>query len=110
MQNSIYMNKILKNLKNKEAYLRRKLLQLKQWERVINILRSRAAKSNDKNKTELRHHIGKILVQKARTEHKLKQLQEAGDGKWDDCKIGFELSSGDLRDAILKASSRQNNN
>ena len=106
MQNSINMKKILKNHKNKEAYLRRKLQQLQQWERVINILRSRADKSKDKSKTELRDHIRKILVLKARYEYKLRQLQQAENSKWDYLKTRLEKSWLELRDAFLKASSR----
>jgi hypothetical protein len=98
------MNKISKNFKNKNSYLRRKSEQLLQWERVIDILRSRADKAKDKNKIEIHNQIGKILVLKARCEYKLKQLQQAGNEKWVDFKASLENSCIELREAFLKAS------
>jgi hypothetical protein len=96
----------MENLKDKESYLQRKAQQLRQWERVIEKLISRADRAKDKRETELRHHILKIQVKKARTEAKLRQLQEEENGKWDDIKAGLEKSWVELREAFLKASAR----
>ena len=96
----------MENLKDKESYLQRKAQQLRQWERVIEKLISRADRAKDKRETELRHHILKIQVKKTRTEAKLRQLQEEENGKWDDIKAGLEKSWVELREAFLKASAR----
>jgi hypothetical protein len=100
------MNKILKNLKSKESYLKRKSEQLHQWERVIKILSIRSNKSEANNKSEIRVHIGNILVQKARSEYKLKQLQQASNEEWNSTKTGLEKSWIELRAAFLIASAR----
>ena len=94
----------MENHKNKESYLQRRTQQLQQWERVIDKLISRADKAKDISETDLRHHIVKIQVKKARTEVILRHLQEEGNGKWDDIKAGLEKSWKDLRKAFLKAS------
>ena len=96
----------MENPINKESYLLRRAEQLQQWERVIDILISRADKAKDSGKTELRHHIVKIWVQKARTEVKLRHLHEAGKEKWDDLKADLEKSWGELRIAFSKAAAR----
>jgi hypothetical protein len=96
----------MENLKNNESYLQRRAQQLRQWERVIEKLISRADRAKDKREIELRHHILKIQVKKARTEAKLRQLQEADYGKWDVIKAGLEKSWVELREAFLKASAR----
>lgn len=94
----------MKNLTKKESYLHRRAEQLVQWERVIDKLISRADEASGKHKTELRHHIIKIRVKKARTEVILRQLQEAGNGKWDEIKAILEISWRELRESFLKAS------
>jgi hypothetical protein len=96
----------MENHKNKESYLQRRTQQLQQWERVIDKLISRADKAKDISETDLRHHIVKIQVKKARTEVILRHLQEEGNGKWDDIKAGLEKSWVELREAFLKASAR----
>jgi hypothetical protein len=96
----------MKNPKDKESYLQRRAQQLSQWDRVIEKLISRADRAKDKRETDLRHHIIKIQVKKARTEVKLRQLQEAETGKWDDIKAGLEKSWVELREAFLKASAK----
>ena len=104
------MNKILKTLKNKESYIQRKSQQLRQWEHGINILRTRADKPKDKNNTEILDQIGKILVLKARSEYKLIQLQQSGNGKWNEIKAGLEKSLVGLRKSFLNASAKPNKN
>jgi hypothetical protein len=97
---------IMENFKNKESYLQRKAKQLQQWERVIDKLISRVEQTKDRKKTELRHHIVKIQVKKARTAVKLRQLQNTGNGKWNEIKADFEKSWRELRQAFLKASAK----
>jgi hypothetical protein len=92
--------------KIKEIYLERRIKQLKQWDRVIEKLKSRADKANDKTEEDLRHHIVKIQVKKARTEVRLRQLQNEDDNKWAFTKAGLEKSWLDLRNAILRASAK----
>ncbi len=96
----------MKKHTNKEIYLQRRAQQLIQWERVIDKLKLRADKSEDKSKTDLNHHILKIQVKKARTEVQLRQLQKAENGNWDDLKTSLEQSWTDLRRAFIRASAR----
>jgi len=88
------------------TYLHRKAVQLFQWEKVLNKLRGRADQAIDKDETNLRHHILKIWVKKARTEAKLHTLGESENGNWDRLKADFEKHWKDLRHAFLKASGR----
>jgi hypothetical protein len=96
----------MENPKNRESYLQRRAEQLRQWDRVMAKLIARVDKVKGKSNTDLRHHIVKIQVKKARTEVKLRQLQEEGNGKWDDIKADLEKLWGELREAFLKASAK----
>ncbi len=98
--------KIMEYSKDKELYLQKRTKQLLQWDRVIDKLKLRAAKAEDKRKTDLDHHIIKIQVKKARTEVKLRQLIRASNEMWDEIKNGLEKSWLDLRKAFLKASAK----
>ena len=98
--------KIMEYSKDKELYLQKRTKQLLQWDRVIDKLKLRAAKAEDKRKTALDHHIIKIQVKKARTEVKLRQLIRASNEMWDEIKNGLEKSWLDLRKAFLKASAK----
>jgi len=91
---------------HKESYLHRRAEQLRQWERVIDKLSSRADKASGKHKTELRHHIVKIEVKKARTEVILRQLEKAENGNWHEIKAVLEISWRELRESFLKASAK----
>jgi len=88
--------------------LQRRTEQLQQWERVIKKLISRANNASDTNKTEFRNRITKVLVNKARSEYKLRQLQKAGNGKWNEIKAGLEKNWVELRKAFLTASAKPN--
>ena len=90
--------------KNKKSYLDKKSEQLQQWDKIIDKLIKRANNQRDDHHTELRHHIVKLQVKKARTEVKLIQLKEAGKEKWDVLKTGLEKNWLELREAFSKAS------
>jgi len=92
--------------KNKESYMQRKAQQLMQWERVIDTLQARADKAKDKSKSDLRRHIVKIQVIKARTAVILNRLRNADNGNWDNIKADLEKSWGLLRKAFSNASAR----
>ena len=98
--------KNMEHSKDKESYLQKRTKQLLQWDRVIDKLKFRADKAEDKRKTDLDHHIIKIQVKKARTEVKLRQLIRASNEMWDEIKNGLEKSWLDLRKAFLKASAK----
>jgi len=91
---------------NKKSYLDKRSEQMQRWDKTIDKLIKRANKQKDADHTELRHHIVKLQVKKARTEVKLLQLGEAGREKWDILKAGMEKNWTELREAFLKASKR----
>ena len=96
----------MENQKNKESYMIRKSQQLIQWDRVTDKLKLRVADARDKSKTDLRHHLLKIQVVKARTEAILRRLQIAENGNWYHIKSELEKSWRLLRQRFSKASAR----
>ena len=67
---------------------------------------SRANRASDTNKTEIHHRISKVLVNKARSEHKLWQLQNVGNEKWNEIKAEVEKSWVELRNSFQNTSQR----
>ncbi len=86
--------------------MQRKAQQLIQWERVIDKLQARADKAKDKSKSDLRRHIIKIKIIKARTAVILNRLRNADNGNWDNIRMDLEKSWGLLRRAFAYASVR----
>jgi len=96
----------MENPEEKKSYLRERAEQMRKWDKIIDKLIVRSGKAKNKDNTELRHHIVKLQVKKARTDFKLRQLQEAGKEKWDDLKTGLEKNWVELRKAFSKASTK----
>lgn len=100
------IDKTKEHSKEEKSYLKRRTIQLRQWERVLDKLISKADKAKDKRRRDLHHHIIKIQVKKDRTEVKLRQLIRASHEMWDEIKAGMEKSWRELREAFLKVSTR----
>lgn len=103
------LDKIKEHSIENESYLQRRAIQLRQWQRVLDRLISRAVKAEGKSRREQHRHIIKIQVKKDRTEVKLRQLSRASNKMWDNIKIGMEKSWKELREAFLKATIRSKN-
>ncbi|HEX9654996.1 MAG TPA: coiled coil domain-containing protein, partial [bacterium] len=69
-------------------------------------LKTKADKAKTESKSALLKQIDELSVKKEMVRDKLKQLQAAGNGSWDDMKAGVEKSWGELKGAFSKASTR----
>ena len=91
---------------DKKSYLQKSADKLQQWDTDINELKAKADKAKIESRTELINQIDELRKKKQTVQDKLKQLQTAGDGAWDDIRTGFERSWTELKGAYEKASAQ----
>jgi predicted nuclease with TOPRIM domain len=93
-------------MKDKESYLQTLEHQLKERDAEIVELKAKANKATVDSKTELFKQIDELHQKTETARDKLKQLQAAEDGAWDDMKTGVEKSWKELKSAFSIASAR----
>lgn len=90
-------------MENKKSYLQKLADQLHQRDVELDELKARAGKAQAGTKTALLNEIDELRLKKETAKLKLKQLQEAGDGAWDEVKAGVEKSWTELTGAFSNA-------
>lgn len=93
-------------MEDKKSYLQKLSDQLRQWDTDIEALKAKAGKATAESRTELLHQVDELRAKKKTAQGKLKQLQAAGDGAWDEAKVGVEKSWAELKGAFSKASAK----
>lgn len=93
-------------MNHKESYLQISAQQLKEWDAEIVKLKAKADKADTHAKFRLFEHIDELHGRLGTAREKLKQLDAAGDGAWEDLKAGVDKSWYDLRGAFIVASLR----
>ncbi|MEJ2544078.1 MAG: hypothetical protein P8Y99_08415 [Calditrichaceae bacterium] len=93
-------------MEDKKSYLQKMADQLKQWDAKIDELKAKAALAKAESRAELLSHIDLLRAKKKPVQDKLKQLQEAGDGAWDEMKTGLERSWTEFKNAFSNASAK----
>ncbi len=88
-------------MEDKKSYLQNLADQLHQWDVEIDELSARAGKAEAK--TEHLNQIDDLRAKKEAAQSQMKQLQEAGDGAWNDMKAGVEKSWTELTGAFASA-------
>jgi hypothetical protein len=91
---------------DKKSYLQKMTDQLKQWDIKIAELKGKADKTEAESRAEFLSQIDVLHGKKKSVQDKLKQLQEAGDGAWDEMKNGLERSWTEFKGAFTKASAK----
>ena len=93
-------------MEDKKSYLHKMADQLKQWDTKIDELKAKAVKVKTESRAELLSQIDVLRAKKKSVQDKLKQLQESGDGAWDEIKAGLERSWTEFKGAFSKASEK----
>ncbi len=93
-------------MEDKKSYLQKMADQLKQWDAKIDELKAKAVKAKAESRAELLKQVDALRAKKEGVQGKLKQLQEAGDGAWDEMKSGLERSWTEFKGAFTNASAK----
>jgi DNA polymerase IIIc chi subunit len=95
-----------RTMEEKESYLQTLEHQLQERDAEIVDLKEKADQAKADSKTELFTQIDELHKKTEMARDKLKQLQAADDGAWDDVKVGVEKSWHELKSAFSNAKAR----
>jgi hypothetical protein len=90
----------------KEAYQQKLEAQLAEWNAAIDKLKAKADKAEAEAQIEYYKQIEDMQVKQEAAREKLTELKEAGEGGWEDLKVGLESAWNSLGDAVKSATSR----
>jgi uncharacterized coiled-coil DUF342 family protein len=91
---------------NKDEYIRKMKEKLDELTAEINTLSAKADEVKADIKNEYHEQIESLKVKQATSRQKIEELQQAGEGAWEDVKSGVELAWTAMGEAIDSARSR----
>jgi uncharacterized coiled-coil DUF342 family protein len=92
--------------KKRKAYQEKKEAQLREWAAKVDALRARADQVKAEAKIQYYEQIEGVQTRLRTAQHRLRELQQAGDEAWDTLKDGVEDAWTDLREHVETAVSR----
>lgn len=95
-------------MSTKQAYQQKIQAQLDEWSAEIDKLRAKADKADAEAEIALNREVDNLRDKKNQAREKLDELSSAGEGAWEDLKIGVETASTQLGQALRSAQSRFN--
>jgi len=93
-------------MSSKDEYIHRLQAKLEEWNAEIDKLTAKAGKVRADIKNEYSEQIETLRARQATARQKIEELQQAGEGAWEDLKSGIELAWTALGEAIDSARSR----
>lgn len=90
----------------KEAYEKKLRAQLDEWKSEIDSLKAKADAAEADSQLEYYKHIEDLRTRQEAARVKLQELENAGEGAWEDLKAGVENAWDELGQAIDTARSR----
>ncbi|MDA3971440.1 MAG: coiled coil domain-containing protein [Desulfobulbaceae bacterium] len=84
----------------KEAYQQKLEAQLAEWNVAIDKLKAKADKAEAEAQIEYYKEIEGMRAKQEAAREKLTELKEAGEGGWEDLKVGLENTWNSLGDAV----------
>jgi uncharacterized coiled-coil DUF342 family protein len=93
-------------MSNKEAYQQQLEAKLEEWQAEIDKLRAKAKGAAADSQVEYNQQIDALQSKQDEATQKLAELQEAGEGAWEQLKTGAEKAWNDLGEAVNAAKSK----
>ena len=90
----------------RDAYVQRLKAKMDEWNAEIDKLKAKADQAEAEAKIEYHEQIEDLRAKRKHVEEKIAELQQAGEGAWEDLKQGLENSWEILKSAFAKAKSR----
>ncbi|MGR9046719.1 MAG: hypothetical protein ACU83N_15640 [Gammaproteobacteria bacterium] len=89
-----------------DAYVQRMKAKMDEWNAKLNMLKAQAEGASADTKIKINEQIEKLESRRAEAKMKLKELQNAGEGAWQDLRKGVDEAwdsiSNALDDAVKK--------
>lgn len=93
-------------MSSRDEYIRKMQAKLEEWNAEIDALTAKADKVTADVKNEYNEQIESLKAKQAAARQKIEELQQAGEGAWEDLKSGIELAWSAIGEAIDSARSR----
>jgi predicted RNase H-like nuclease (RuvC/YqgF family) len=92
-------------IEKRDAYVQKLKAQLDEWNADINKLEAKADQAEVRAKIEYHKRIADLRARRKEVEDNIGELQQAGEGAWEDLKQGLENSWEILKISFTKAKS-----
>lgn len=90
----------------KDEYVRKMHSKLDHWNAEIDKLATKASQSKAEMRAEYDKHIEELRTKRDEAKSNLERLQSAGEGAWEDMKVGVEMAWDAIGEAVDSAKSR----
>jgi len=89
----------------REAYVQKLKAKIDEWNAEMDRLAAKADQAEAEAKIEYHRQLEDVRAKRKEVENRLAQLQQAGEGSWEDLKQGLENSWEILKKSFAKAKS-----
>lgn len=90
----------------RDAYLQNLKAKMDEWNAEIDKIEAKADQAEAESKIEYEKQLEDLRAKRKDVEEKMAELQQAGDGAWEDLKAGIEIAWDSLGNALKSAASR----
>ncbi len=90
----------------RDAYVQKLKAKMDEWNAEIDKIEAKADQAEAESKIEYEKQLKDLRAKRKDVEDKMAKLQQAGDGAWEDLKIGIESAWDSLGNAVKSAASR----
>lgn len=90
----------------RDAYVQKLKAKMDEWNAEIDKIEAKADQAEAESKIEYEKQLEDMRAKRRNLEDKMAELQQAGDGAWEDLKTGIENARNSLDSALKSAASR----
>jgi LPS O-antigen subunit length determinant protein (WzzB/FepE family) len=93
-------------MSSRDEYIHKMQVKLEEWNAEIDTLTAKAGDVTAEVKNEYNVQIESLKAKQIATRQKIEELQHAGEGAWEDLKLGIDMAWTAMGEAIDSAKSR----
>ncbi|MDZ7700384.1 MAG: coiled coil domain-containing protein [Deltaproteobacteria bacterium] len=90
----------------RDAYVQKLKAKMDEWNAEIDKIEAKADQADAESKIEYEKQLEDLRAKRKDVEDKMAELQQAGDGAWEDLKAGMDNAWDSLGNALKSATSR----
>ncbi len=94
------------NETKRDAYVQQMKARMDEWNAEIDKLKAKADQAKAGSKIEYQRQIEDLREKRNKFQHRITEIEQAGEGAWEDLKQGVENSWEALKLSLSKAKSR----
>lgn len=93
-------------MSSRDEYVRKMQEKLQEWNEEIDVLTAKATEVAADVRQEYGEQIAALKAKQAAARQRIEELQQAGEGAWEDVKSGFELAKSAMSETLDSIRSR----